>query len=326
MKQVRFGILSAGNIAGVMASTLSRMRGELVPYAIAARDGQRAGAMAEKYGFEKSYGSYEELVQDENVDIVYVASPHSHHYQHVKLCLSHGKNVLCEKAFTANAAQAKELVALAREKGLFLGEAVWTRFMPFVEKVRELLAQGVIGEVQSVQCGFGQTLTHVERMQEPALAGGALLDLGIYPLTFASLFLGTDVRRVSGTAVLTDKGVDAQNSITVEYAAGKLASLCSCMTGWMPNTGAIGGVKGTILCKDFWMCQEFVVSVRGEEPYTVECPFEISGYEYEVRAAIKAMDEGKLCCDEMPWEESVRLMEVMDGLREKWGVKFPFES
>lgn len=325
MKKYNFAILSAGNIAGVMAGTVSKMTDELVPYAIGARDLGRAKAMADKFGFEKSYGSYEELVRDENVDLVYVASPHSHHYEHVKLCLNHGKNVLCEKAFTVNAKQAKEIIALAKEKNLFLGEAVWTRYMPWVPKVKELINQGEIGEVQAVQCVFGQPLMHVERMTNPELAGGALLDLGIYPLTFASLILGADVQDFTGEAVLTDKGVDAQNSITLKYKSGKMALLGSCMTAWAPNTGVICGAKGHIILHDFWMCERITVCVHGEQPYDAVYPFEISGYEYEVRAALKALDEGRLFCGEMPWDESVRLMELMDGLRAMWGVRYPFE-
>lgn len=325
VKKYNFAILSAGYIAGVMAETLSKMTNELTPYAIGARDLKRAKVLAEKFGFEKSYGSYEELINDENIDVIYVASPHSHHYEHVKLCLNNGKHVLCEKAFTANAKQAKEIVALAKEKKLFLGEAVWTRFMPWVQKIREVINEGVIGEVQAVQCGFGQPLLNIERLVDPNLAGGALLDLGIYPLTFASLILGADVKKYSGEAILTDRGVDAQNSITLIYKSGKLAALSSCMTAWMPNTGTICGSKGYILLYDFWKCQQFTVCVRDLKPYDVSCPFEISGYEYEVRAAIKAINNGRIYCDEMTHDESVRLMEIMDGLRNLWGIRFPFE-
>lgn len=326
MEKIRVGILSAGHIAGVMAGTLAQMREELIPYAIAARDGERAKAMAQAHGFVKSYGSYEELVRDPQVDLIYVASPHSHHGKHVELCLAHGKHVLCEKAFTANAKQAQAVITLAEAKNRFLGEAVWTRFMPFVKKLRETIDSGVIGEVRSLQCGFGQPLLHVPRLTDPALAGGALLDLGIYPLTLASLVLGADVEHIASDAILTDRGVDAQNSMVLRYKGGKLATLSSNMTAWMPNTAAICGEKGYILLQDFWMCQRFIVSVRGEEPYMVDCPFAISGYEYEVRAAIQAIAQGRLYCEEMPWSESLRLMEVMDGLRAAWGVRYPFEA
>ena len=325
IKKYNFGIMCAGNIARKMAETVGKMTDELTPYAIAARDITRAKEMAEEFGFTKSYGSYEELVLDENVDLVYVASPHSHHYEHVKLCLNHNKNVLCEKAFTANAEQAKEIIALAKEKNLFLGEALWTRFMPWVTKLQELLEKGEVGEVQAVQCGFGQTLTHIERLQDPSLAGGALLDLGIYPLTFASLILGKDILKYVGEAAVTDRGVDARNSITLIFDTGKMAQLYSDMTAWMPNIGVVCGSQGHIIAHDFWMCQRFTVCVRGQEHYDINCPFDISGYEYEVRAALNAIGEKKLFCDEMPWNETIRLMEIMDGLRNMWGIRFPFE-
>ena len=325
MGELNFAILSAGNIAGVMAGTISRMAGEVTPYAIGARDGARAKVMAEKYGFKKSYGSYEDLVRDTNVDLVYVASPHSHHSEHVKLCLNHGKHVLCEKAFTANAAQAREITALAKEKGLFLGEAVWTRFMPWVSRARDLIDQGVIGEIQSVLCSFGNPHLNVKRMVDPALAGGALLDTGIYTLTFASLILGTDVRKLSGEAVLTDRGVDAHNSVTLIYESGKMAALSSSMTAVLPNTGVVCGCSGHMTMRDFWMCQRITVRAGDKQPYDITCPFDINGYEYEVRAALKAISDGRLYCDAMPWAESIRIMEMMDGLRSMWGVRYPFE-
>lgn len=325
MKKYNFAILSAGHIAEKMAGTLSEMTDELVPYAIGARDLGRAKAMADKFGFEKSYGSYEELVQDENVDLVYVATPHSHHYEHVKLCLNHGKHVLCEKTFTVNAVQAKKLIALAKEKNLFLGEAVWTRFLPFAAKAKEIISQGVIGDVQAIQCGFGQPLTHKTRMISPELAGGALLDLGIYPLTLASMFLGSDVKDFTGEAVLTDEGVDAQHGITLKYKYGKMAFLSSSMTAWMTNTGVISGSLGHIILHDFWKCERMTICVRGREPYDITSPFEISGYEYEVRATLNALDKGLLYCEEMTWDETVRLIEIMDKLRERWGIRYPFE-
>jgi hypothetical protein len=139
------------------------------------------------------------------------------------------------------------------------------------------------------------------------------------------MILGTDVQKYTGEAVLSDKGVDLQNSITLYYKSGKMAFLSNSMTAWMPNTGVICGSAGHMIMHNFWMCQRITVCVRGKEPYDIECPFEISGYEYEVRAALKAIDEGRLYCDELPWRESVRLMEIMDGLRDMWGIRFPFE-
>ncbi|MCC8022722.1 MAG: Gfo/Idh/MocA family oxidoreductase, partial [Clostridiales bacterium] len=314
-----------GNIARSMSAAIQGMQGEVVPHAIASRSLEKSSAMAEKFGFAHSYGSYEELVQDGDVDLIYIATPHSHHYDHAKLCLEHGKHVLCEKAFTANAAQAEELIALARERGLFLGEAMWTRFQPFVSKVQAVIADGEIGRVRRVEACFGSPLQRVERCTNPALAGGALLDIGIYPLTFAAVFLGTEIRSIKSEAVLTEQGVDARSWIDLEMADGATAFLRSNMRRVMRNNGVIYGTQGRIDCSMFWMCQKFKVIPRHGKSYTVKCPFEINGYEYEVRAAVRAIREGRQYCDEMPWEETLRMMRLMDGLRAEWGVVFPFE-
>lgn len=177
---MKVGIIGAGNIAGSMAATLNAME-EAVCYAIASRDLKKAEDFAEKYGIEKAYGSYEELVEDREVDIVYIATPHSHHYEHAKLCIEHGKHVLCEKAFTVNAAQAEELFKLAAEKKVLITEAIWTRYMPYRKVVNDLLAEDVIGEVCTLTANLCYPISQVERIIRPELAGGALLDGGIYP-------------------------------------------------------------------------------------------------------------------------------------------------
>ncbi len=325
MKKLNFSILSAGNIAEKMARTVSQMD-EVQPYAIAARSLDRAQALAEKYGFQKAYGSYEELASDENVDLIYVASPHSHHYEHTKLCLLHNKNVLCEKAFTVNAKQGKELIDLAKSRNLFIMEAVWTRFQPFVKKLHELLDSGVIGEPLTLTATFGQKLTHIERLVSPELAGGALLDLGIYTINFASIFFGTEVEKVISAAIKTEKGVDAQNSITLVYKNGRMAILNSSFYSAMKNNAVIYGTSGRMEIDKFWYAQEIRVYSNNEaEPKVYSLPFDFTGYEYEVRAAAKALEQGKLECPEMPHEETLRILKMMDDLREEWGVHYPCE-
>ncbi len=325
MKKLNYSILSAGNIAEKMAKTVSRMS-EVQPYAIAARSLDRAQALAEKYGFQKAYGSYEELVNDENVDLIYVASPHSHHYKHAKLCLLHDKNVLCEKAFTVNAKQGKELIELAKSRNLFIMEAVWTRFQPFAKKLHELLESDVIGEPLTLTASFGQKLTHIERLVSPDLAGGALLDLGIYTINFASMFFGTDIEKMVSAAVKTDKGVDAQNSITLVYKNGRMAVLNSSFYSAMRNNAVIYGTSGRIEIDKFWNAQEIrVYNGNDPEPKVYSLPFDFTGYEYEVRAAAKAMEQGRLECTEMPHEETLRILKMMDDLREAWGVRYSCE-
>ncbi len=326
MEKLRMGIFTAGNIACQMGRTVAAMD-EVECVAVAARDEGRAAEFAKKYGFRRAYGSYEALAEDPEVELVYIGSPHSHHYEQAKLCLEHGKHVLCEKAFTANAAQAKELAALARERGLFLMEAVWTRFMPLAKTLRSLLDRGAIGQVRLVTADLGFPLSHIPRMRQPELAGGALLDLGIYPLTFASMVLGGRVTDARGVCVKTELGVDEQNSITLTYQGGALAVLHSSMTAQLDCRGVIAGTEGYLAVDQInnWTgISQF--DKNGVFIERIPRPDQISGYEYEVRECLRCIREGLTESPVMPLAESIRLMELMDGLRKDWGIRFPFEK
>lgn len=322
---MNIGILGAGNIAALMAQTIGPME-EAVSYAIAARSLDKARAFAEKYGFEKAYGSYEDMLNDPAVELVYVATPHSHHYEHVKLCLSHGKHVLCEKSFTANAGQAKEIIAMAEEKGLLLTEAIWTRYMPMRKTLDDVIASGVIGEPHSLTANLGYVLGDVERMLKPELAGGALLDLGVYVINFASMVFGTDIKSVTSACSKTDTGVDAINSICIIYNDGKLAQLYTDMLDLTDREGVINGTKGYIKVQNINNCEGIeVYNLDRECIAKYETPKQITGYEYEVMAAMRDIKAGKLECEEMPHQETIRIMEFMDALRAEWGIKYPFE-
>lgn len=323
---MKIAVLGAGGVAKDMAATLVLMK-DVERYAVAARDCGRAKAFAEQYGFKKAYGSYQELAEDPEVELVYIATPHSHHYEHAKLCLEHGKHVLCEKAFTANAGQAEELIELAKSRRLLVAEAIWTRYQPMSALLQEIIQSGEIGEVTSVTASFGVPLFHVQRMTDPLLAGGALLDLGVYPITFASIVLGGEVKEVVTAAVLTDRQVDARNSITLIYEGGQMAVLNSNMESFTDSRGVVNGTKGYIVVEGINNFREIRVYVPGkkQEKRYGRPADQISGYEYEVRSAMKAIREGSIECPEMPHHEILRVMKLMDGLREKWGVRFPFE-
>ncbi|MDO4484039.1 MAG: Gfo/Idh/MocA family oxidoreductase [Clostridia bacterium] len=330
---MRVGILGAGNIAEKMALTLRLMkqRGDDVAlYAVAARDQARAEAFAARFGFEKAYGSYEEMLCDDSVQLVYVATPHSHHAEHMKLCISHGKNVLCEKAFTANAKQAKEVIALAREKGVLVAEAIWPRYMPSRKMVDDIIASGEIGEVKMVTSNLSYTISHKERIAKPELAGGALLDVGVYALNFALSVLGSEgIKAIDGTAVLTDLGVDAQESFSLTYDDGRMASMMSGIYARTDRRGMVYGTKGFIEVDN--VNNPAMISVYKQEkdfadPAVYQVPEQLTGFEYEVEACIRAMENGWLECPEMPHEETIRMMEIMDKLREKFGVHYPFED
>jgi len=324
--KTNIAILGAGDIAGKMALTVAEMP-EIELYAVASRDLERAKAFAGVHRFQKAYGSYEQMLSDEGVDLVYIATPHSHHYEHAMMCLDHGKHALCEKAFTANAAQARRLLARAEEQNLLVTEALWTRFMPLSMKINEVLASGAIGTPTFLTANLGYLIADVERVKNPALAGGALLDVGVYPINFASMVFGTDVASVSAEAVMTDLGVDAMNNITMRFADGKVAFLYSSTTAQTDRQGVVYGDRGHIVVDNINNPERIrVFSLDREEVAGYEAPEQISGYEYEVRAAVEAIRAGRTECPEMPHSETLRIMELMDGLRASWGMKYPFEE
>lgn len=322
---LKFAILTAGNIATHMAQTVSQMKDEGIEcYAIAARSTERAAALAKRCGFAIAYGSYEALFEDEHVDLVYIGSPHSHHYEHAKAALEHGKHVLCEKPMTVNEAQAKELFALANERGLLLVEATWTRFMPFVPALQEVLKSGAIGELETLTCSFGVPVAKKERIAQPELAGGALLDLGIYPLTMAAIALG-EPKEICGVCTKTDLGVDAQNSISLSYESGAVACLTSGIHAQLDNCAVLYGTCGKIVIPHFWHADGFTVYPAEGEPKEYSFPHDFTGYEYEVRCAAKAIAQGQTECPELPHAETLRILHQMDTLRKAWGLSYPFE-
>lgn len=322
---MKFAILAPGHIAHSMAKAVSEIE-KIERYAVASRDYGRAADFAKQWGFEKAYGSYEELAKDPQVELVYVASPHSHHYEHAKLCLEHGKHVLVEKAFTVNARQAKELIQLSEEKGLLLAEAIWTRYMPSRKMIDELLAEGVLGNVTSLTANLGYILPHVERMQSPELAGGALLDLGVYPINFALMAFHGPVKEVNASAILSPRGVDWMNSITLTFADGKMAVLHSDMLAQTDRQGVISGDKGYLEVQNINNCEEIrVYDLERKLTARYQVPEQINGYEYEVLSCIKAIEEGRTECEEMPHSQTLLVMELLDTIREQWGMVYPCE-
>ena len=319
------GILGAGNIAGTMARTLNGMK-DATAYAVAARDLERAQSFAKEYQLEKAYGSYEEMLQDENVDLVYIATPHSHHLEHGKLCISYGKPVLCEKSFTANAAQARELLDYAKEKGVFITEAIWTRYMPSRKIITDIIESGELGDVHMLSANLGYRLIDKERLTNPELAGGALLDVGVYPLNFASMFFGNDIENITSAGVKFETGVDGQAGMILTYKDGRMATLHTGMYAASEQYGIIYGSKGYLIAYNINNIDKIeVFSSDRKLIRAIEVPEQITGYEYEVEACMKALAEGKLECEEMPHSETILLMEQMDTLRAQWDIRYPFE-
>ncbi|SMP57943.1 Predicted dehydrogenase [Fibrobacter sp. UWB10] len=332
---MKFAILGCGHIATKMAAAVKAIENRGVEaYAVASRSLEKAEKFAKDYGFGRAYGSYEELAKDPAVDLIYIATPHSEHYNNILLCLEHGKNLLVEKAFTANALMASEVIALAEEKGVFLSEAMWTRFLPAVQMVKDLILAGKIGKVESVEADFSMPLSHIERLRKPELAGGALLDLGIYSLTFADIFLTDDeiagaenhIVQTKTHCVKFDTGVDATDWIDLVYANGQVAHLKTSMVAPLKNEGVIYGEAGFIRVQNLNdMVEIQLFDKTGTLLESIAPPRIENCYEYEVLACKAALEKGQKECAEMPHTKTMQMMTQMDGLRAAWGVSYPFE-
>ena len=327
---INLAILGAGKIAGTMADTVRRMnaagRDSVRLYAVAARDRDRAAAFAAAYGIPVSYGSYEEMAKDPAVDLVYVATPHSHHAQHMRLCIENGKHILCEKAFTANAKQAEEVFALAKEKGVLVCEAIWTRYQPMRGIIHDLAWSGIVGAPRSVQADLSYPIAGKARITDPALAGGALLDVGVYAINFAEMVFGR-ADAVYGRAVLSDQGVDLTDSMTFVWNEGRMGILSCGATALSEREGIVRCENGFLRVSNINNPERVIVYNRQyEEIRRVERPDQLTGYEYEVEEAARCIKQGLTECPSMPWEETLHVMREMDELRRQMGVRYPFEA
>lgn len=329
MEKVRWGILGAGRIANEFAKGLSVLPdAELV--AVGSRSQANADAFGDKYNIPRRHASYEALAKDTGVDAIYVATPHPMHKENTLLCLQGGKAVICEKPFTINAAEAISLVSYAREHGLFLLEAMWTRFLPVMVKVRELLAQRVIGDVRMVQADFGfrTAFNPASRLLAPELGGGALLDVGIYVTSFASMVLGPKAPvRVASLAHLGETGVDEQSAYVLEYDKGALAVLSTAVRTQSANEATILGTDGRIkVHSPFYGSTRLTLSVYGKEEQIIDVPFEGNGFNYEAAELMKGLRAGKTESDTLTLDETVAVMQTLDRIREPWGLKYPSEQ
>ncbi|MGE4583229.1 MAG: Gfo/Idh/MocA family protein [Sphaerochaeta sp.] len=322
---MKLAILGAGNIARKMAATVNEME-HVEAYAVASRDLQKAQEFAQKWNIRKAYGSYEQMLNDPEIDLVYVCTPHSFHYEHMMLCLEHGKHVLCEKSFTMNADQARKVLAFGKEKGLLVAEAIWTRYLPMRLVLDQILDRRVIGEPHALTANLCYPIKGVRRLTDPALAGGALLDVGVYTINFAMMVFGDEIESVESSCVKTDSGVDESNSITLTFKGGKMAVLHSSMVSTSDRRGAIFGSRGYIEFLNINNCEGINVYDKDYNLVETYKPFKfITGFEHQVEACRKAIEEGELELKQMPHSEIIHVMEVMDTLRSQWGVRYPGE-
>lgn len=326
-KKIRWGILGPGGIAHKFAEAVVHAKGGVVE-AVGSRDSARAAAFAKQYAIPRSYGSYEELVSDAHLDMIYVATPHNSHCENTLLSLDHGKGVLCEKPMAVNAPEVKRMIDRARAKNLFLMEAMWTRFLPSIVHVRKLLAQNAIGEVRmlSADFGFRGGTDETKRILNPELAGGALLDVGIYPLALASMVFGRPDKIVSA-AHRGNTGVDEHAGILLQYSAGQLAILHTAVTTETPQTAAIMGTEGMICIHKKWWCGNTVMLRRNNcEDQVITLETNENGFVYEIEEVHNLLAAGKIESATMRLDETYQLAQTMDDIRRQWGMKYPFEK
>lgn len=327
MDAFRWGIVGPGRIARQFAAAIAAVPdAELV--AVAGRDAARARAFAADLGIPRAYGDPAALLAAADVDAVYVATPHHAHAEWVRRCLLAGKPVLCEKPLTVNAAQAAELVALAHARGVFLMEAMWTRLLPAWQQVRQWLRAGAIGEVRVLASSFGTVLEGQphDRWLDPAQAGGALLDIGIYNLSLSQWVLEREPERFDVAAQYASTGVDARVAATLHYAGGAVSQCVCSFEAELANDFHIGGRAGSIhVAAPFW-CPPRVTLHRGGQVQTIDTPYAANGYEYEIREAMRCIRAGEPECAAISHDDTLATMRLMDAMRARIGVRYPFET
>jgi len=325
MSNFNWGILGPGGIAKAFAEDLKRLDGHSIA-AVGSRTLSNAQSFANTFG-GTAYGSYEELVADPQVDAIYVATPHPAHKENVILALNAGKPVLCEKPFAVNAAEAQQMVDAAQKNGVALMEAMWARFLPHYAQVREIIQSGVLGKIHTIQADHGQRLAdqNIPRLVEPSLAGGALLDLGIYPVSFAHMILGNP-SKITSSAVLTDKGVDAQTSMIFDYADGAQAVLNTTMIEQTPCRAVVAGLNGWLeIDRTFYNPASMRVVLN--DGTTTEYPSSYVGHGLREQAEVfkQLVTSGQRQSQILNWQDTVDIMKTLDQVRSQIGLKYPFE-
>lgn len=323
-EQIGWGILSTGRIAGIFAKDLKRLSDARL-VAVGSRSLDKAQAFAQEHGVERAYGSYQELMEDPDVDIIYVATPHPFHAENTIACLEHGKAVLCEKPMGINERQVREMAATARQRNVFLMEAMWTRCLPVTRQVREWLTERRVGEVRILTADFGfrAAWDPQSRLLNPELGGGALLDVGIYVLAYASMVMGPEPCELSATAEIGETGVDLQTAIVQKCADGALGLLSCAVRVNTPQDVRIFGTEGSIYVPGFWHATRAELRVNGQEPVEITEP---AGYHYEAAEAMACLRAGQTESACMPLSESITVAGTMDRVRRLIGLTYPMEA
>ena len=326
MKQhFNWGIIGPGKIAHKFAQDLEQVKGATI-YAIAGRNQERAQRFADVYQAPHAFDDVSQLLALPDLDVVYIATPHTQHHQYTIQCLEAGKAVLCEKPWAINSREAEDVAALAREKQVFLMEAVWTRFLPTTQKILSLIAEGTIGTVESIQADFGFRVLEPDpesRLFNPALGGGSLLDIGLYPVFLAQLLLGTP-EQIHAHARLSETGVDTEMNILLDYGPGQVANLHSTFGAHTKTEAFIHGSKGSIHWHTRWHePTHFSVLLPEQGPENYFFDYQTHGYSYEAERVQECLAQGLLECPELPLDFSLKMTKLLDDIRQKAGVQYP---
>lgn len=325
-KKFNWGIIGPGRIAQQFAKGLNVLE-DAALYAVASTSAERAAAFAEKNSGEKTYTSYEALVADPEVDAVYIATPHRYHFENVMLCLNAGKPVLCEKPLTVNAAETKKLIETSISKKVFLMEALWTRYLPIYGEIRKWLDAELIGDIKYMTSTFGFVAPKAEddRWLNPELAGGTLLDMGIYPISVSQWVMGDEPQAFSVQAILGKTGVDELTAVTLKYPNGAISQFNSNFLVKNINDFFIYGTKGHIrIHPNYWGASDATLVTEGQE-LTISRPLAGGGFEYQTQEAMHCIRAGLLESPKMTHAQSLANMQLMDKIRAEIGLKYPFE-
>jgi len=327
MNSINWGILGCGNIAVSFARDLAVLKDARL-LGVASKSKERAENLGKTFDVERRYDSYSELVRDPDIDAIYVATRHNDHLSAATLCIENGKSVLVEKPFCVNAAETEQLIALARRKNVFLMEAMWTRFLPVIQAVKERIKKGDIGAVNTLFADFGFKAPYdpKSRVYNPELAGGALLDIGIYPISFASLIFEKQPDEILSHAIIGTTSVDEQSSYLFRYGDNALAILASTIRGISPRSAHVVGEDGSFHIPQFWKARSASL-IRGEKTVEVlEPAFQGSGYNYQAQEVMDCIRRGETESSIMPLDESLAIMQTVDRVRDQIGLKYPFEK
>ncbi len=326
---LRWGILSTGHIAQKFARVVKTVEGAAL-YAIASRTQEKADAFAATYGVTKAYGSYEALSADPEVDVIYIGTPHVFHLENTVMCMRAGKAVLCEKALTINAREAEEMIRVAREEKVFLMEAMITRHVPLIRRMMGWLREGRIGEVRMIRAArcLRREFSDEARQVKKELGGGSLLDLGVYPISFASMVTGREPEEAMGAATFNHLGTDEQGAALLRYDNGILADLSFALRTETVNDAYIFGTEGYIHLDEVFAVPERITLYDKAKKVveTIEEPVKGEGMYYEIAEVMRCLREGLTESPYMPLDESLQIMRTMDRIRQPWGLVYPGEK